>query len=382
MEQKNVNSLRSSNKISISVAGSGPVAEYHLKILQNNKRTHPCGIYSNNIERVKYLARRYKLKQYGSLDELLADKKNDAVDICNANYKHYQTAKLALNAGKHVVIEKPVVFRSFEIADLIHLATTMKKSANAVFQKRYNRTKFIVENFIESQLDEILFSQTFVSMPRSREYYLRPEKSMHEVAGGGVLIYQAIHDLDLLLNLFGVVEQVLPITTNFFHKIDVEDTCFALLKFKSGVVSYLHASTIPGLPAINLHILYGRSKFIIFNNERVGVFPNRYLLSWQKYWKELNALDRLWLRFCRVGKVESFAWIKSYVSNIFKRQLTGIKYYGPFVPGSYCDVIEDFVTHIMRPSTSCITSLESTVEIHRIVEEIYGFENSSIKRRC
>lgn len=364
--------MQLSHSISVAVAGSGPVAEYHLKRLQINHRTRPCGIFSHNRKRVDKLVRDFKVKPYGSMDEMVRDVDVDAVDICNGNHNHFRTAKIALNAGKHVIVEKPVAFRSGEIAELVDIASSRGQTACAVLQKRYNKTLQIVRDFIQSQEEKILYTQSFIYLPRNRKYYHRPEKSTIELAGGGALIYQAIHDLDLLIWMFGGVETVLPLCTNFYHSIDVEDTCFALLKFKCGTVSYLHTSTIPSLPLTGLHIFCARNRFMVFDNVRVGIFPNIYLNKWQKYWRDSGRLEQIWFRLSRIACFEKFFHPMFDNYREFQKRLIGIRYFGPYAPGSYSNVVDNFIDEIQEISGKCITSLSSTIETHRIVEKIYG----------
>lgn len=339
--------------IPFAVIGSGPVAEHHLSVLQANGDTPPVGIFTRNHDRGRFLADRFRIRLFDSLEELLADHQVLAVDICNANIDHFRTAQAALSGGKHTLVEKPVALKTSEIAELIQLAASRNLTACAVFQKRFNRTTCMARNLIEDGLDGVLCSHSFVHMPRGHGYYRRPEKASWEVAGGGVLIYQAIHDLDLLIQLFGAVKEIVGFRENFYHDTEVEDTCLMLLKFGNGPVAYLQASTAPYFSPTAIHVVYGKSRFLVFDNQRIGVYSRRYSHSWPVFWKISSWADRLRRG---IGK------------------LTGKASLGA---GTYSDVLRDFLAGILEPSVKPKTSIETTLETHRVIEAFYQGSRAS-----
>jgi len=360
-------------RINFAMVGSGPVAEYHLDTLKKNKFASPCGIYTRNRTRADELTKKFKIKQYENFEELISDEHVEAVDICNANRDHFPTAQKVLVSNKNIIVEKPVAFRSREVFDLKQCAKKNNLIASAVLQKRYNKILDNLNCLIQGELGKVLFTQSFIYMPRSENYYKRLEKSSNDYAGGGVLIYQAIHDIDLLILLFGKVEGVSAMKDNLHHKIDVEDTCSALLKHENGVNSYVHASTIPCLPAFNVHILVGPEKFIIFDDMKLVLFPNKYFTSWQRHWRCSGKLDHLWLRLTKLGGAGSLVGFIAKFYNCLSYGTYGIKKYGPRAPGSYKDVLDDFVMKLTaKKKEETRTSIASTIETHRVLEKIYN----------
>lgn len=333
--------------IKFAVIGSGPMAEHHLQALQSGQDTPPVGIFSRNRQRARLLADRFRIKVFDSLEQAISDPETHAVDICNANADHYPAARASLAGGKHVLIEKPVAMKTEEIEDLIQVAKARGLIACAVFQKRFNRTIQRVKELIHRRLHGVLFSHSLVHMPRSEGYYDDPQKRTQELAGGGVLIYQAIHDLDLLIQLFGPIEKVTGFRENLHHKIEVEDTVHLLLKFRNGPTSYLHASTAPQFPAGSVHLLYGGSRFLVFDHERAEVFPRRVWRRWEMLWHLSGAAARF--------------------RRTILRRITGAS----SVAGTYSDVLADFHAAISDRSVQPVTSLETTLETHRVIECFY-----------
>ncbi len=358
--------------INFAFIGSGPVAEYHLQVIKKNRLASPYGIYTRNKERAVELSKKFKLRQFNSMEKLLEDRNIKAIDICNANADHFPTAKKALINGKHVIIEKPVAFRKKDILDLSDYAEANGLTACAVFQKRYNEILTVVKEKLHNRLGEVLFSHSYIYMPRSKNYYKRPEKSTHDYAGGGVMIYQAIHDIDLLISLFGDVDDILSVKSNLYHRIDVEDTCLAILTFGNGMTSFLHASTMPHLPAYNCHIFVGPRDFLVFDDMKLSMFPNRYFPFWQRYRRDSNRLDYLFLHLSKRKNIKNVIRFLLLFFNYISFKLKGIKKYGPLTPGSYNHIVDEFIMKLTSPKHGrTTTSLSSTVETHRVIEEIY-----------
>lgn len=334
--------LASRSEIPFAVVGSGPVAELHLGVLQRSGTTPPVGLYTRHRERGRLLADRFRIRLFDSLEALLADGAVRAVDVCNANADHFPVAMAALAAGKHTLVEKPVALTARDLEALARRAAAGKLVACAVFPKRFNRTTRIVGELLLRGLDGPLVAHTVVHMPRRDGYYRRPEKASRAVAGGGVLIYQAIHDLDLLVQLFGPVKDVVGFRENLYHPTEVEDTCLALLRFAKGPLAYLEASTAPHFPPRVRHVIHGRRRFVVFDDRRVGVYSPRSGPAWPLLWT-LSGLT---------GRV---------------RRAVGAR----GGPGGYADVLADFRAGILNPSWTPTTSLDTTLEVHRVIEAFY-----------
>ncbi|GAG27302.1 unnamed protein product, partial [marine sediment metagenome] len=136
---------------------------------------------------------------------MLSRKDIHVVDIATTNDKHYDIALQSLKAGKNVIVEKPVAFTAVQIKKLVDIAKEQGNEICVCLQKRFNESMKILKNKIDAkEFGEFLYGFTKVIVPRPIEYY-NERRSSIEKAGGGVLLYSAIHDVDLLCCLFGNV---------------------------------------------------------------------------------------------------------------------------------------------------------------------------------
>jgi len=353
-----------------AVAGSGPVAEFHIKTLQKEKKTRVIGICSGNKPRVDALSKKYDLIQYPSLADMFKDSRIQVVDICNSNNNHYLFARKSLENNRHVLIEKPVAFSSQHVFELSETAFKKKLSAGVIFQKRYNRTLKVAKSLIHDEIGEVRVTQSYVFLPRSADYFARPEKSVKAIAGGGALIYQGIHDLDLLVNLFGCVADISGACQNIYYDMEVEDSCILMLKFQNGVISNFHVSTAPNYPFLSVHIIIGKEKFLMMSNEYVHIFPIAYLLKWQNFIKNITFFDRIWMKLPNFFGGKCLARLRTAICNRSINK-TACKYFGPFQPATYHHVLKDFLEGIFNPVNQTRASLHTAVETHRIVEKVY-----------
>ncbi len=324
-----------------AVLGSGPVAESHLSLLCRSNTFEPVVIFGRNIDRVSFLARKYSLKKANSLEEALSNNNVSLVDISTSNDLHYSYALAALKIGKSVILEKPAAFADSEVETLVDVARRKELAALICFQKRFNRSFKRVQSFLrKGSSGTFLHGETRVFMPRRSSYYNNKWRSNIALAGGGVLIYQAIHDLDLLCLLLGEVKSIRGEMSNTFHSIEVEDTVHLSIEFKSGGTHHFFASTDPRLPSqIETRMVF----------ERGRLFFNDYGCRWGRY-KEPAANRK--------------SWTGNSLINRIKVRLCGL--------GSYRDVFGDMEEFFMKKTVNLTSSLATAVEVHRVVEAFYS----------
>jgi len=323
-----------------AVLGSGPVAESHLSLLCRSNTFKPVVIFGRNIDRVSFLARKYSLKKANSLEEALSNNNVSLVDISTSNDLHYSYALAALKTGKSVILEKPAAFTSNEVKTLAAEAEERNLLVSICFQKRFNKSFGQVKSFLrEKPFGIFLHGETRVFMPRKSSYFNK-WRSKIELAGGGVLIYQAIHDLDLLCLLLGEVKSIRGEMSNTFHSIEVEDTVELSIEFKSGGTHHFFASTDPRLPSqIETRMVF----------ERGRLFFNDYGCRWSRH-KEPSA--------------NILSWKSNTLMNRIKARLCGL--------GSYRDVLGDMEEFFLNKSNNLNSSLATAVEVHRVIEDFYN----------
>jgi len=243
------------NSVGIGVIGLGLAAKPHalaLRDLQASMQVRVHGGYSPSAQRRTHFAATYGLPVVDSLDALLHDKAVQAVIILTPPNTHAELALQAAHAGKHVLLEKPMEVTYTGARALNEAVAATGKSLGIVFQFRFRPGALRLRELMARRaLGDLISVSASVRWWRSAQYYGEPGRGMKARDGGGVLITQAIHTLDLMLSLAGPVKRVAAqCRTSPLRKIDSEDIACASLEFANGAVGVLDATTTayPGFP--------------------------------------------------------------------------------------------------------------------------------------
>jgi len=190
--------------------------------------------------------------------ELAARPDVDFLDVCTFPAYRLEAVELAARYGKHVLVQKPMAIDVATAGKMIQVAKAAGIQLGVVSQHRWDdSTLFLKRALAAGRLGRIIQADAYVKWYRSAEYYARPIKASWAVEGGGALVNQAIHQVDLLLYLIGAVDEVFGFwQLGALHKIESEDNVCALLKYASGATGVIQAATAlwPGYPErIEIH---------------------------------------------------------------------------------------------------------------------------------
>ena len=191
-------------------------------------------------------------------EELCRHPRVDIVDICTLPGFRLAAVQLSAQANKHVIVEKPIA-TNLEIArKMMEFAHNAGIQVGVVSQHRFDdSTRFLKRAMADGRLGKIIQADAYIKWYRTAEYYSRPIKGSWAGEGGGALINQAIHQLDVLLYLIGPLDRVSATwQLGAAHHIESEDVVNALLTYASGATGVLQASTAlwPGYPErIEIH---------------------------------------------------------------------------------------------------------------------------------
>lgn len=193
-----------------------------------------------------------------TLEELCSHPQVDYVDVCTLPNFRLQPVKLCAEMKKHILVQKPIAVDLETARAMVEIARRAGIQLGVVSQHRFDDSfQFLKKAIADGRLGKIIEADAYVKWHRSAEYYSRPVKGSWAVEGGGALINQAIHQVDLLLYLAGPVRQVFGYwQLGAVHKIESEDCLNALLRFNSGATGVIQASTAlwPGYPErIEIH---------------------------------------------------------------------------------------------------------------------------------
>jgi predicted dehydrogenase len=232
--------------------GCGVIGPHHAKAIAGLESAELVAVADVVPERAEELAGKYGCANYASLEEMLAGVDLDVVCVCTPSGMHADAAVTALEAGKHVVIEKPVDV-TLEAADrLIKVQRATGGRVAVVSQHRFDAaTQAVHEALARGEFGRLTSGSADVRWWRSQSYYDSGGwRGTWELDGGGVLINQAIHSIDLLQWLMGQVVEITAYMGLIAHeRIEVEDTAVAILKFANGALGTIVATTAayPGL---------------------------------------------------------------------------------------------------------------------------------------
>lgn len=185
-------------------------------------------------------------------ETLITDPQLDVIAVCTPSALHARQAMAALRAGKHVVVEKPMAVTTAEALELRDQATAAGLIVSPLAQRRFEPLNVALKQAMDSgRLGRVVLGETFVHWHRSDAYYAEARWRTEPGGGGGSLMNQGLHNVDLLCWLLGDVSEVTGMTAVLGHQIAVEDTTVACLRFSSGALGVIATTTAtpPGEPA-------------------------------------------------------------------------------------------------------------------------------------
>lgn len=232
------------------IIGAGLIADFHAKSIESLPNARLIGICGTNQKKVQNLAEKYGCKSYNTHSELLGDNDIDIVTIVTPSGAHMEPAIEAANRGKHVICEKPLEISLDRIDKMIEAHAAAGTSLGGIFNFRYHDPLEYLKAAVDNgRFGKINYAAVYIPWWRGDDYYKDSWHGTWELDGGGALINQSIHMVDLLQHLMGPVESLQAYTATIGHDIEVEDTAAAVLRFKNNALGMIFGSTasFPGV---------------------------------------------------------------------------------------------------------------------------------------
>lgn len=221
------------------------IAGFHADAIRSLPNAELIGAVDYSLERAEKFGKKYDIKAYVSYDEVLADGDVDAVCICTPSGFHAEQAIKALQNKKHVVIEKPMALNT---ADSDRIIAECEKNGcilTVISQLRFNDDVQKIKKLIEdNSFGDLVFCDLYMKYWRDPEYYANGGwKGTIALDGGGALMNQGIHGIDLIQYIVGVAKLLHGKTKTAFHNIEVEDVAVATVEFPNGALGVIEGST-------------------------------------------------------------------------------------------------------------------------------------------
>lgn len=224
-----------------AIIGCGRIAQRHAEHINNFANL--SAVYDIEYEKAVKLAKEYDAMAYKSLDELFSSEKEvDVVSICSPNGLHADHTIKALNAGFHVLCEKPMAINVHDCGKMIQTAEKNNKRLFVIKQNRFNPPVAAVKKAIEEgRLGKIFSVQLSCFWNRNKDYYENSWKGTKDL-DGGTLYTQFSHFIDLLYWLIGDINRANAFVKNYHHQdiIEFEDTGVISLEFYNGAIGTIN----------------------------------------------------------------------------------------------------------------------------------------------
>ncbi|NLO40215.1 MAG: Gfo/Idh/MocA family oxidoreductase [Ruminiclostridium sp.] len=233
-------------KINAAIIGCGSIFPVHADAIKGLEQVQLRVVCDIVEEKARLAAQKYDCSYTTDYIDILKNPDIQAVHLCTPHFLHAPMAKELMQAGKHVLTEKPMGLNLNECNELIEISRATGCSLGVCMQNRYHTTSLVMKELIESgRMGGVLGARAFVTWERTRDYYQKsPWRGTWAKEGGSLLMNQAIHTLDLLVWLLGDVEAIKGTIANhsFSEIIETEDTTEAIMQFRSGARALFYAS--------------------------------------------------------------------------------------------------------------------------------------------
>jgi UDP-N-acetyl-2-amino-2-deoxyglucuronate dehydrogenase len=245
--------------LGFAIVGTGMISQFHARALAEVRGAKLVACYDRAVNRAKQFGEEAGCTAYDSLEKLLNDERVDAVSVATPSGAHMEPALAAAKAGKHVIIEKPLEVTLKRCDRVIAACEKYDVKLATIFPSRFHDSSIKMKRAVESgRFGRMTLGDAYVKWYRTQEYYDSGAwRGTWALDGGGALMNQAIHTVDLLSWLMGPVAEIQAHTATLAHKrIEVEDVAAATLRFANGALGVIEASTAvyPGyLKRIELH---------------------------------------------------------------------------------------------------------------------------------
>ena len=227
------------------IVGAGLIADFHAQAIRAADGANLVGVCGRTFSNVEHLADKYDCQTFGSLEELISCDEIDVVAIATPSGFHLEPAVAAAEAGKHVICEKPLEITLERIDAMI---TAHKKSGTllgGIFQNRFTEPMAPLKEAInQGRFGVITYAGIYVPWWREEEYYENSWHGTWALDGGGAMMNQSIHMVDMLCDLMPEIESIQGFVNHIGHpQIETEDTAVATVRFEGGALGVIYGTT-------------------------------------------------------------------------------------------------------------------------------------------
>jgi len=241
-------------KYGFGIIGCGAIARHHADAISKIENAYLAGVTDNVKASCERFVKDFPCKIFDTVEDMLACDEVQIVSICTPSGLHAPIAVKAANAGRHILVEKPMAITKEQLHDMIEAAENNHVKVAVISQLRFCESVQKVKKAIDNgELGKIILGDVYMKYYRSPEYYASAGwRGTWAMDGGGALMNQGIHGIDVLQYLVGPVKSVYGICKTMARDIEVEDTANVLVEFENGAIGTIQGTTsvTPGYPRI------------------------------------------------------------------------------------------------------------------------------------
>jgi UDP-N-acetyl-2-amino-2-deoxyglucuronate dehydrogenase len=226
------------------IVGAGLIADFHARAIGEISNAKLVACCDRVADKAKVLASKYGAVAFGSYDEMLRRDDVDIVTIATPSGLHMEPTVAAAKVGKHVICEKPLEITLERIDAMIAAHKEAGTRLGGIFPYRFNDMMAPLREAIRSgRFGTITYAGVYVPWWRTDAYYKDSWHGTQKLDGGGALMNQSIHMVDMLCDLMPPIESVQAYTATLGHKIETEDTAVAVLRYANGALGVIYGTT-------------------------------------------------------------------------------------------------------------------------------------------
>ncbi|HZR44843.1 MAG TPA: Gfo/Idh/MocA family oxidoreductase [Ktedonobacteraceae bacterium] len=259
-------------KLRFGIVGCGVIGPTHAKAIESLPDAQLIAVVDNVPEKAEKLAQKYNVKAYTSLQEMLEREHPDVVDVCTPSGMHGDHACQIMRADSHVIVEKPIEIKRERIEEMLRVQRETGRKLAVISQHRFDAATQQVHALVEQNaFGRLVLGNAAIPWWRSQKYYDSGAwRGTWELDGGGVLMNQSIHSIDLLQWLMGPVKSIYAYADTLVHSMETEDVAAAVLRFANGALGTITATT-GAYPGVTTRIeIFGERGSAVIENDRLG----------------------------------------------------------------------------------------------------------------
>jgi predicted dehydrogenase len=256
-------------KLRFAIVGCGVIGPTHAEAINSLPDAELVAICDVIAERARKLADTYGATAYTSMDEMLAREELDIVTICTPSGTHGEYACKVMRTGRHVIVEKPMEISLTAIDEMLRVQKETGVKLAVISQHRFDPASQQVHALLEeAAFGKLVMGNAIIPWWRSQAYYDSSAwRGTWKLDGGGVLMNQSIHSIDLLQWFMGPVKSISAYTDTLVHRMETEDVAVAVLRFANGALGTI-AATTGAYPGVTTRVeVFGDGGSAIIEND-------------------------------------------------------------------------------------------------------------------